>query len=313
MEVRFPTVDIIIPTLNCAKILDLCLRKISSQVYSGHYRIIIVDGGSLDGTIKIAQKYTKEIFVIPGMYATGLNGAKHFGELNSNADLIWHVDSDNILSDELVLEKLVEPFVEDKTINISIPTTAVDPFDNLLSKWMSKRETFFVEEMKKKSKFVGNYYVIDDMFYGLTNCTIVKRDVLEKVGGYDSDIRTLLRIRKQNLSKGAIVESAKFYHIQFDSWVMFGKKWLKRAKKFSKMSKIELGTYFVEYPPSSIADKQLKTSTVNDIFGSIKLSFRNSILESDLLWLFGIFYFALIIGVVILHPLTTYRLWKKFF
>lgn len=312
MDIKFPTVDIVIPTLNSAKLLELCLQRISSQVYSGHYRIIIVDGGSKDGTIEIAQKYTKEIFVEPGKYSDGLNGAKHFGELNSTADLIWYVDSDNILNDEHVLAKLVEPFVEDKTINISIPTTAVNPEDNFLSKWMSKREIFFVEEMIKKSKLVGNFYVIDDMFYGLTNCSMVKRDTIERVRGFDSDIRTLMRIRKQGLSKGAIVESAKFYHYQFDSWVMFGKKWLKRAKKFSKMSKIELKNYFVEYPPSPIADKQLKASSTNNVFGSIMLSLRNSILESDLQWLFGIFYVGLIIGVAMLHPLTAYRLWKKF-
>ena len=114
------------------------------------------------------------------------------------------------------------------------------------------------------------------------------------------------------MSKGAIVESAQFYHHQFDSWVTFGKKWLKRAKKFSRMSKVELKTYFVEYPLSPITDKNLKTSSLNDVFGSIVLSIRKWASEKNVQWLFGIFYVGLILGLVVLHPFTAYRLWKNF-
>ena len=55
-----PTLDkvsIIIPVLNEAKILEQTLSRLHSEL--GHHELIIVDGGSTDGSTCIAEKYGK--------------------------------------------------------------------------------------------------------------------------------------------------------------------------------------------------------------------------------------------------------------
>lgn len=50
-------ISIIIPILNEAKILEKTLSQLQSE--QGYYELIIVDGGSTDGSTRIAEKYGK--------------------------------------------------------------------------------------------------------------------------------------------------------------------------------------------------------------------------------------------------------------
>lgn len=52
-------ISIIIPVLNEAKILDQTLSQLQSEL--GNYELIIVDGGSTDGSVRIAEKYGKVV------------------------------------------------------------------------------------------------------------------------------------------------------------------------------------------------------------------------------------------------------------
>jgi len=120
------SVDVIIPTLNSEKTLENCLRSLSKQRFTGKLNIVVIDGGSTDRTIEIAKNFSTNIYVKKGMYGTGKNGARHYGELLTNSPFIWNVDSDNIIVDDTALERLVGPLILDSTINISIPLTALD-------------------------------------------------------------------------------------------------------------------------------------------------------------------------------------------
>ena len=54
-----PTISIIIPILNEAKILDKTLSQLHPEL--GHHELIIVDGGSSDNSVCIAEKYGEVI------------------------------------------------------------------------------------------------------------------------------------------------------------------------------------------------------------------------------------------------------------
>ncbi|MEI6711131.1 MAG: glycosyltransferase [bacterium] len=57
-------ISFIIPTLREASVIEKTLLWISQ--YNGEKEIIISDGGSDDGTIEIARKYTDKIIVYKG-------------------------------------------------------------------------------------------------------------------------------------------------------------------------------------------------------------------------------------------------------
>lgn len=104
--------DIIIPTLNCAKSLETCLKSISTQNYI-QYQIYIVDGGSTDNTIKVAKKYHAKILLNPLKTA---EAGKAVGIKNTKSPYIALIDSDNILPNHQWLDTMMFPFSKNKNI-----------------------------------------------------------------------------------------------------------------------------------------------------------------------------------------------------
>lgn len=96
-------VSIIIPTLNSEKTLRACLNSIKNQNYK-NIEIIIVDSFSRDNTVKISKEF--ECKIIQTKWK--LLGARYLGVKNSNGTYIFMVDSDQILKNNKVIEKLVK-------------------------------------------------------------------------------------------------------------------------------------------------------------------------------------------------------------
>ena len=103
------SVSYVIPTLNSAKTLEMCLGAILSQrVSRAEYEIVIADAGSTDGTVAIARRMGVDK-VVENRLKTGEAG-KTAGIKAATGDLIALVDSDNILPNERWLEQMTAPF-----------------------------------------------------------------------------------------------------------------------------------------------------------------------------------------------------------
>lgn len=111
------SVSIIIPTLNCANSLKLCLKSISQQTFK-NYQIYVIDGGSTDNTISVAQKYHCHILKNPLKTA---EAGKAIGVKNTNSPYIAFIDSDNILPSSDWLIKMLYPFSVNQKIVGSEP------------------------------------------------------------------------------------------------------------------------------------------------------------------------------------------------
>ena len=114
MDEYLPTISIVIPTLNAANVLSLCLDAICSQDYPrDHIEIIIADGGSTDRTLDIAKERGCRILKNPLITA---EAGKAVGVKAAKNDLIALIDSDNILPEVDWLNKMVRPFVDPEII-----------------------------------------------------------------------------------------------------------------------------------------------------------------------------------------------------
>ena len=89
-------ITVVIPTKNSGKTLQLCLDSIRDQTYK-NYELIVVDGGSTDGTIELAKKYTKKVFVS----RHGRSEARNFGFSKADGEIFISIDSDMILEPDV--------------------------------------------------------------------------------------------------------------------------------------------------------------------------------------------------------------------
>lgn len=107
---KLPSISVLIPTLNAASVLNECLKTVTQQDYPEYLvEIIVADGGSMDGTLNIAEKYGAKIHKNP--LKTGEAG-KAVALRHAQGELVVLIDSDNILPDKNWLRQMVEPFLD---------------------------------------------------------------------------------------------------------------------------------------------------------------------------------------------------------
>ncbi|MCX6727139.1 MAG: glycosyltransferase family 2 protein [Candidatus Shapirobacteria bacterium] len=161
-------IDFIIPTLNCAAQLELCLESISSQTYK-NYDIYIIDGGSTDKTIAVAKKYNCLILKNPLKTA---EAGKAVGIKNSHSPFLAFVDSDNILPSSNWLIQILLPFSQNKNIVGSEPWAyTYRPHGGFIERYSS-----LTGVNDPYTLIAGNYDRINYLFPGWTNLNIDIKD-----------------------------------------------------------------------------------------------------------------------------------------
>jgi glycosyltransferase involved in cell wall biosynthesis len=109
LEEELPSISIVIPTYNSERTLAQCLESITKQDYPGEkIEIIIIDGGSKDKTLQIAEGFGVNK-ILRNPLRTGEAG-KALGVDAANNDIIALIDSDNVLNGKEWLKVMVEPF-----------------------------------------------------------------------------------------------------------------------------------------------------------------------------------------------------------
>jgi len=161
--------SIIIPTLNEEKFLPFLLDSIQKQDFKIEHKIIIADAQSRDKTVEIAKSYGCKI-VKGGLPAKGRNeGAKV-----AQGDLFLFLDADVILPKNF-FEKVFQEF---KERNLDIATFILYP-----------------QSSKKTKKLLFNIFynwpilVFEKVLSHASQAILVKKDVFQKLGGFDEEIK----------------------------------------------------------------------------------------------------------------------------
>jgi len=92
-----PKISIITPTFNSATYLEQTLQSIIGQKYQ-NYELIIIDGGSTDGTLDIVKKYKKNINYCLTKKDSGIYDAFNKGMAVAKGEYILIVNSDDTLT-----------------------------------------------------------------------------------------------------------------------------------------------------------------------------------------------------------------------
>jgi glycosyltransferase involved in cell wall biosynthesis len=99
---KYPLISIAIATYNSEKTLKATLESIKRQTYpKSKIEVLIIDGGSIDKTLKIAKSYQTKILSNP---KTELIYAKYLGFYQAKGQYLVFLDSDEVFSNKRSLE-----------------------------------------------------------------------------------------------------------------------------------------------------------------------------------------------------------------
>ena len=161
-------VTIITPTYNSSKTIEHCLRSIHSQTYP-HIEHIIIDGGSMDGTVDIIRKYEDKIACWISEKDNGIYDAINKGIRRATGEAIGILHSDDFYADSYVIEGVVKQLKEKKTDSCYGDLVYVDRNDT------SKIVRYWRAGGFKKERFKFGWMPPHPTFF-------CKREIYEKYG-----------------------------------------------------------------------------------------------------------------------------------
>jgi glycosyltransferase involved in cell wall biosynthesis len=178
-----PTIDILLATYNGERFLDEQIQSILQQTYS-HWRLIIRDDGSKDGTLTIirsyAEKYPKKIIVIEEGQAK-LGACGNFGGLlqYANADYVMFCDQDDVWLPRKIeltfakMQSMEKAYGRDKPLLIYTDMKVVDKSLSILSNSFWRNQAFNPNIGKSLNRFLVSNVA--------TGCTILINRSLRKL------------------------------------------------------------------------------------------------------------------------------------
>lgn len=96
-------ISIILPVYNVEKYIAKCIESVLNQSYS-NFELLIINDGTLDNSIEIAQKYNDKRIKIYNKENGGLSDARNFGLNKATGDFIYFLDSDDWIELNLLEE-----------------------------------------------------------------------------------------------------------------------------------------------------------------------------------------------------------------
>ena len=161
-------ISVIIPALNEEDVIEYCLQSLENQNYK-NFEIIVVDGGSKDRTVEIAEKYARVI----KQKSKTIGGARKEGTLAAKGDILAFTDADTIFDPNWLssIEKSMKKF--------NAATGPVYFYENTFNASVLE----FWRKSYAPQRLVGFYRIIGSNM-------AIRKDTYKKIDGH-SDISLL--------------------------------------------------------------------------------------------------------------------------
>lgn len=161
--------SIIIPTLNEEKNIKNLLPLIKKGGFDD-YEVIIADAGSTDKTIEIAREYNC-IITKGGLPARGRNN----GAIAARGDILLFLDADLKFSPKNFLKLSIDYFIKN---DLSVASFNV----------LSQKSNLYINSLTLNIFYNIPQKILRKIFPIGTMGIIVRKDIFEKVGGFDENI-----------------------------------------------------------------------------------------------------------------------------
>ena len=242
MNSNYPKVSVVVASYNSESRSELkkCLESIRWQDYKGELEILVSDGGSTDKSVEISKLLGARVIHNSVTTELGFNGGKNLGIINASGELITIVDADNILMSSDYLTKMVQPFMEDEQVSMTVPMPYV-PFPGEctdLCRYFCLMERRLWEDLTSFGIAVGSWIKFSPPEIVVSNGAIIRRSTLIKIGGWDYDTEVGYRLIKNGFNTFGLVKSAERFHIEMlnyrDVWRKYKRRILNQIEESNK-------------------------------------------------------------------------------
>ena len=169
-------VSIITVCYNSGKTIEDTIKSVLKQSYQ-NIEYIIIDGQSKDNTLQIVNEYKNQISKIVSEPDKGMYDACNKGIKMASGDIIAILNSDDVYTNEKVIENVVEKFKLDNkdTLYADLKYVAADDLSNVVRYWKSG--------LFKRGKFLFGWMPPHPTFF-------VKKEVYQKYGLFNTKFRS---------------------------------------------------------------------------------------------------------------------------
>ena len=127
-------ISIVTPVLNDTRVVR-ALDSILSQSHDHQLELIVVDGGSTDGTLEVLKGYQDRITTLISEPDDGIYDAMNKGTRHATGDVVGILNADDRYTDPLVLRDVMEAFADEDTDACYGDLIYVDDDDHVVSYW----------------------------------------------------------------------------------------------------------------------------------------------------------------------------------
>jgi len=166
--------SVIIPTLNEEENLGCCFKSLMEQTHKD-FEVIIVDGGSHDNTIDMAERNGFDILEVEKTRPHDVSAAKNEGARHARGDILFFLDADMAL-DPNCFEVLDEEYRKPAVVGVSCRVLPLEgkglenvmyQFNNILARFANR---------------IGVHE------FSYFSCHSYSKGCFEKVGGFREDL-----------------------------------------------------------------------------------------------------------------------------
>jgi glycosyltransferase involved in cell wall biosynthesis len=183
-----PLVSIIIPTYNRARVIARTLQNVFNQTYD-NLEIIVVDDGSTDETQAVLATFGDRIRIVHQQNG-GPGSARNRGIKEATGEIVAFQDSD----DEWHPTKLARQVELLKKLGPSIPCCVCNAVFRSNVDSEPERETFDIAMLRTEHEqglWLNPAEVLATRPLFFNQVVAVRRDALEKIGGFNPELRYL--------------------------------------------------------------------------------------------------------------------------
>ncbi|MFB6196194.1 MAG: glycosyltransferase family 2 protein [Haloplanus sp.] len=184
LEPPYPSVSVIVPAYNEEECIGASIKALQRTSYPRNKKeIIVVDDGSTDATYQKAKRQADETVRILQKSNGGKYTALNHGLDSASGEIIVTVDADSLLDTD-TLERVAGIFQQERAVGAIAGNLTVANRDSFITKLQELEYIIGIQLFRRAYDAVETVVVVPGAFGAY------RREILDRVGGFDGDTLT---------------------------------------------------------------------------------------------------------------------------